>query len=264
MKYWPLVSVLVLMFLVSGVLAVEYIAHDVTVLIPYSGDIRITEVYQVKLNSTEKTTWENILSNATVNDLISLGTGPSFTVPIKDYHVSYVMGSGGFAQITLQYTTDSLLHKVEDKGTSEVLELVGADTVFQKDGKFELPLRPATQLTIQFPRGYKLADIPQPNPTEQRVIAQLPGYLGEFYEYTWRGPLSSEGFKLVFERDKPIQTQFSLQGLIEDLKYRFGNPLYAAAAVIVIVLAFWYRKQIIELLKEAFAEEPVIEEEEEE
>ncbi len=248
-----------LVFPVSG--AVDYIAHDVTLLIPPMGSPVVNEVYQIKLNSTEKDQFVNdFSSNVTLDKLVSWGTGPSFKVDVKKYQVSYVLGKAGFAQVNLQYTSDNLIHKVKDLGNTEVIAVDGEDTVFYNDGVFALPMKPATQLMIQFPKSYRLAEPPQPRPTEERVLASVPGYLGQFYEYMWRGPISSDGFEIKFVRTKIMQNQFTLEGLFEEIKYRFGNPLYVVATLIILALVYIYRKPIIELLREVFAEETASEE----
>ncbi len=249
--------------LIQASYAVDYIAHDIDVLIPPFGTPVVNEVYQIKLNTTEKAKFTSDFSgNVSLEKLISWGTGPSFKVDIPKYHVSYVLGDSGFAQVNLQYTSDEILHKLKDLGNTEIVSIEGKDMVFYNNGKFVLPMKPATQLTIQFPKGYRLADTPQPTPSEQRVLANIPGYLGEFYEYMWRGPLSSTNFRLSFIRTKDMQKPFTLEGIMDDLKYRFGNPLYAVATLIILVLVFIYRKQIMDLIREVFAEEPYTAEEE--
>ncbi len=262
MKF-ELVSLVLGFVLVSSLgFSVEYIAHDITLLIPAMGTPTVSEVYQIGLNSTEKKVFSrDFSSNITLSKLISWGTGPSFKVDITKYHVSYVLGEGGFAQVNLQYTAKNLLHKLKDLGNSEVIAVEGKDMVFYHNGSFVLPMKPVTQLMIQFPKSYRIEGMPQPRPDEERVLASIPGYLGEFYEYTWRGPLSSSGFEIKFIRPKLIQNQFTWAGMWEDLKYRFGNPLYLAAIIIIIILIYIYRRQIIDLLKEVFAEEPILDEE---
>ncbi len=246
------------MLLLGFSLGVEFISHDMTVLIPPDGSPVITEDYQIKLGQNETSRFLEVMNSSDPSSLAEFGTGPSFKVPIQDFHSSYVLGESGFARVTIQYRAD-VLNKIEDKGATEVVKLDGSDTVFQKE-KFELPWKPTTQITIQFPRAYRLASIPQPRPSLQR-IAMIPGYPGQFNEYVWRGPLTSDKFVLELERPKSVQKQFSLPGLLDELKYSLMNPVYLITIGIVLALAVIYRKALIDLLKEVFAEEPASEEE---
>ncbi|GEM_PF-4166200 len=246
---------LALLLLLSSALAVEYLDHEIEVVIGQDFSAQITEVYQLKLNQSELDAFNATLSgNPSVQDLINLGTGPSFKKPVYNHHVSYILSESGFAQVTLQYSAD-VMEKVAFVGNKEIIGITGEETVFQGD-KFVLPFRPTTQITIRFPESLRLYGEPEPIPTEKRLLAEVPGYGGKFYEYTWKGPFSADRFKLLFEREKSIQSQLSLQSIWDELRYRFGNPLYLVATIIIIALIIIYRHQIIELLREAFGEEP--------
>ncbi len=255
MKYVAIIPLVLLAFL-SLALGVEYLDHEMEITISPDWSAQITEVYQVKLNQTEMEKFNTTLSsNPSIQDLIGLGSGPSFKEPVSDYHLSYVVSQSGFAQINLQYSA-AILETISYMGNKEIIGIVGDTMVFQQGSKFVLPFRPTTQITIRFPESLKLYEEPEPLPTEKRVLAELPGYKQKFYEYTWKGPFSSDRFKLLFEKEKTIQSQLSLGSIWDELRYRFGNPLYLIAVVILLILVVIYRKQLAELVKEAFGEEP--------
>ncbi len=254
---WVVVGI-VLMF--QLVLSVEYISHDMTILITPNKTPSIVENYQIKLDQNEIQQFREIMNNSSASELAKFGTGPSFKVAISNFHSSYKLGESGFAEVTLQYEAN-ILHKIADNGPTEVVEITGSDTVFQ--GKtFTLPWKPTTQISIQFPKAYRLVVQPRPQPTLNRVIANLPGYSGEFYEYVWKGPLTSDKFVVEFERPKAMQRQFSLMGIITEFEYSLENPLYLLVIIIFLGLIVIYRKALVDLFKEIFAEEPALEEEE--
>lgn len=244
-----------MVLLLSAVSAASITSHSITLTLNTEGGAYVQEEYLLRLNNEDLS-----LVEAGTVDWPSFGVAKTVTKPSSDANIIPEVTQSDLVIVTLQYSVPEIIDSVERKGKQEVVGVTEKAFSFYDGSVISLPYDPPTELVIRVPSELSIASPVTPPAYSTSVEIDSDGEKYSVFSWNYRHPFSTEKFRVGYETEVSIQSQLSFRAFVEDVRERFGNPVYWLVAVIIVVIAVMYRKEIALLASEAFAGEPVLEE----
>ncbi|MFC2174729.1 hypothetical protein ACFLQ2_02555 [archaeon] len=252
---------LVLLVLISTCLATQVIGHDISIGLHEDGSAYVEEEYLVRLASHEKTSFEALIARgASFEELTPYGISKVITYEAGDRNVVMELTQSDFGVVILQYTVPEIVEPVEKIGKQELTGITENAFIFFDGNTISLPYDPPTTLTIAMPITLRLAREVTPPAYSTTEGIDATGQKVTYYEWNYRKPFTSSKFEVLYEQEITLQSQLSLSKITEEMREKYGDPVYMIAGLVVLVMVIWYRKELGLLLSESFTGEPTLEE----
>ncbi|MEM4221912.1 MAG: hypothetical protein QW097_00575 [archaeon] len=223
--------------------------HDITIVLFEDGGAKVTEIFRVSLNESEKQIFDKIslLKESTLEDWKELSENIhtyvlGTNVSIKSISAEALSGGQFGYRITILYQMDKLCEITSGKGRIITYTLNGEKFYFYNSYLKKMIIPKNTRIIIYFGelKNYKINSI-SPNPYQQ--------FKDQLF---WVGPASLTNFYLEFSVEKSISQTWKLENIVD---YFLSHPLYLITLGIIVVLVITYRKRIVEVIIESFKSE---------
>ena len=252
---------LLLLVLISTCLAAQVIDHDIRIALHEDGSAYVEQEYLLRLDDAEKNAFEGLIaSGASFPDLAAYGISKVITYDSDDENVVMELTQSDFGVVVLQYKVPEIVEVVEKVGKQELTGITENAFMFYDGGTISLPYDPPTTLTIAMPSTLRLAREVTPPAYSSMDGLDGTGQKVTYYEWNYKKPFTASVFRVLYEKEIPLQSQLSLRQITEEIREKYGNPVYLIAGMILAVIVVWYRKELGLLLSESFSGEPTFEE----
>jgi len=254
--------VLALLVLLSTCLAAQVISHEIRISLHDDGSAYVEQEYLVRLVGTDKAAFTQLLKTKPgFSDLAPYSIAKVIAYPSQDENVVVEMTGSDFGVVTLQYSIPKIVESVEQVGKQQLAGITAQAFTFYDGTTITLPYDPPTTLKIAMPNTLRLAREVTPPAYSVTEGFDSTGQKVTNYEWNYRKPFTTNKFQVLYEKEVPLQSQLSLSAITQEIRDKYGNPVYLLAALILIVIGIWYRSEISMLLTESFGGEITMEEE---
>ncbi|MCK4328120.1 MAG: hypothetical protein KAW41_06695 [Candidatus Diapherotrites archaeon] len=254
--------VLALLLIISTCLAAQVIDHEIRIGLHEDGSAYVEQEYFLRLDSGEGKEFEALVKDgASFPDLGAYGISKVITYETTDENVVMELTQSDFGVVVLQYTVPEVVEAVEKVGKQELTGITENAFTFFDGSTISLPYDPPTTLKIGMPITLRLAREVTPPAYSTAPGLDASGQKVTYYEWNYKKPFTSGKFRVLYEKEIPLQSQLSLRSITSEIREKYGNPVYMIAGLILLAMVVWYRKEIGILLSESFMGEPVLEEE---
>lgn len=249
------------LLLFSSAFAVQIVNHDIKITIKEDGPSEVIEEYLLRITlDEEKTEFERLLKESTsFEEWKEFGPEKTINYGHTSLDIFAEFTKSDFAVVTFKYEVTGLVESIEKIGKQEIVGITERSFGFYDGERIELPYDPPTTLSVLVPSTKEIVEVEPPNFVTTIEIG-VDGTQYYRYEWDYRKPFNSDTFRVVYSEKLTLQSQLSIEVIMNDIQRKLGNPINLAAAIIVLAVIIWYRKSISSVLSEAFAGEPTIEE----
>ena len=255
--------IMAVLLLLSVAMAAQVINHDIKISLREDGSAYVEQEYLLRLVSGDKPEFENFIkTDANFRELAPYGIAKAVSYPSSEENIVVELTQSDFGVVILQYIIPEIVEPVEKIGKRELTGITENAFTFYDGVTISLPYDPPTTLLIGIPTTMRLATEVTPPAYSVTTGFDANGHKVTYYEWSYRKPFTSSKFRVLYEKEIPLQSQLSFKSMTEEFRGEIGNPIYILAGLIMLAIIILYRKEIWHLLTESFAGEPLIEEEE--